>query len=176
MTAEWISVSTPYLTPRADGAPEPWAEEAREHGRVGSQRLLSVNEVLPPRHVAEALSVPEGEAVVMRRRLMLVDEQPVEITDSYYPLWLAGGTALAEHRKIRGGAVTLLAQLGYQPRLIREEVEARTASSEERRLLALERESPVLVLYRLVLSDRPVEVSVMTMLAANRRLRYELSA
>lgn len=176
MTTEWISVSTPYLTPRADGTPEPWAEEAREHGQVGSQRLLSVSEVSPPRHVAEALSVPKGEVVVMRRRLMLVDEQPVEITDSYYPLWLAGGTALAEQRKIRGGAVTLLTQLGHQPRLIREEVEARSVGPEERRLLALEGESPVLVLYRLVLSDRPVEVSVMTMLAAGRRLRYELTA
>jgi DNA-binding GntR family transcriptional regulator len=121
------------------------------------------------------LGVPSGELVVLRRRLMLLDEQPVEITDSYYPHWLAAGTALAEPRKIRGGAVTLLAELGHSPQRVREDVEARTASAEERDLLALGGESPVLVLYRLVLSDRPVELSVMTMVAANRRLRYELT-
>lgn len=176
MTAEWISVSTPYLTPRAEGTPEPWATEVHEHGQVGSQRLLSVSEMNPPRYIADALAVPDGETVVMRRRLMLIDDRPVEITDSYYPLWLAAGTALAEKRKIRGGAITLLADLGHQPRLIREEVEARIPTPEERELLALEGEVPVLVLHRLSLSNRPVEASVMIMLATNRRLRYELTA
>lgn len=175
MTSEWISVSTPYLTPRADGQPDAWTDETAQHGQSGSQQLLEVAEVSPPKHVAEALSVPDGEMVVLRRRLMLVDDQPVEITASYYPLWLAAGTALTERRKIRGGAVTLLAQLGHQPRHVQEEVAARPPTVEERELLALDGEPPVLVLRRIVKSDRPVEVSVMTMIANGRRLRYELT-
>jgi DNA-binding GntR family transcriptional regulator len=176
MTSEWISVSTPYLTPRSEGTPDPWIAETAAHGQTGSQRLLSAGEALPPAAVAEALGVPGGEPVVLRRRLMLLDEQPVEITNSYYPRWLAAETALAEPRKIRGGAVTLLAELGHTPQRVREDVEARTATPEERELLSLGSDAPVLVLYRLVLSDRPVEFSVMTMVAANRRLRYELTA
>lgn len=176
MTAEWISVSTPYLSPRSASTPDPWVAETSARGHVGSQRLLSAGAVTPPPGVAEALGVPGGELVVLRRRLMLLDEQPVEITDSYYPQWLAAGTALAEQRKIRGGAVTLLAELGHSPQRVREDVEARIATAEECDLLALESGSPVLVLSRLVLSERPVELSVMTMVAANRRLRYELTA
>lgn len=176
MTTEWISVSTPYLLPRAAGEPDAWTAETAEHGQTGSQQLLDVSEVQPPRHVADALEVPHGELVVLRQRLMLVNDNPVEITNSYYPRWLAVGTALAERRKIRGGAVTLLSELGYQPKKIREEVEARLPTAEELALLELQIPSPVLVLHRLVRSGRPVEFNTMTMTAANRRLRYELTA
>lgn len=175
MTAEWISVSTSYLLPRAAGERDAWAVETAEHGQTGSQRLLDVSTGLAPRIVADALEVSADEPVVLRRRLMLVNDRPVEITDSYYPLWLAGGTALAQPRKIRGGAVTLLAELGFAPKQIREEVESRLPTAEELALLDLEPTSPVLVLHRLVHSERPVEFSAMTMTAANRRLRYELT-
>lgn len=175
MTAKWISVSTPYLLPRAAGEPDAWAAETAEHGQVGSQRLISASTVSAPRLVADALEVPADEPVVLRQRLMLVNDRPVEITNSYYPLWLAGGTALVEPRKIRGGAVTLLGELGFRPKQIREEVESRLPTAEELDLLDLEPTSPVLVLHRLVHSERPVEFSAMTMTAANRRLRYELT-
>lgn len=175
MTAEWISVSTPYLTPRENGEPDPWTAETEQHGHRGAQKLVEVSTVQPPTRVAEALHVPDGMKAVRRRRLMLVDDEPVEITDSYYPLWLAEGTALAEPRKIRGGAVTLLAELGHRTQRVLEEVEARLPTAEERELLTLADACPVLVLHRAVQADRPVEFSSMTMVARNRRLRYELT-
>ncbi|HWO68322.1 MAG TPA: UTRA domain-containing protein, partial [Umezawaea sp.] len=61
-------------------------------GAKPGQRLREVAEVEPPREVAEALSVAEGELVVVRRRVMSLDGRPVELTDSYYPVAIARGT------------------------------------------------------------------------------------
>ncbi|MBO4204732.1 GntR family transcriptional regulator [Micromonospora echinofusca] len=172
----WVSVSMPYVAPRADGQPEPWGAEAARHGGVGTQRLLAVAEVVPPAEVAEALRVEDGATVVVRRRLMLLDDRPVELTDSYYPTTIARSTALAEHRKIRGGAVGLLTELGHRPRHACEDVCARRPTEEERAALALPAGDWVLTLTRLLstASGQPIEVSMMTMLAEQRRLRYEL--
>ena len=172
----WISVSTPYVKPRDAGAPDAWAQEAADHGHVGTQQLLHVGEVAPPPRVAAAFSCAPTDPVVVRRRLVLLDDQPVELVDSYYPADLARGTRLAEARKIRGGAPTLLAELGHELHHVDEDVSVRLANAEESGLLALQGPSPVLVLQRTSSSrdGRPVEVSVMTMLPG-RHLRYQLT-
>lgn len=174
---EWVSISTPYLRPRPPGEPDAWAEETAQQGRTGRQRLREVAEVVPPPGVAVALNSPAGEMVVVRRRVMLLDEHPVELTDSYYPASIARGTGLAEPRKIPGGAITLLAELGYRPHHVQEDVSARAPSAEERQLLALGHDEWVLVLSRLVMADSglPIEASVMTMTANGRQLRYQLA-
>ncbi|MEH1012179.1 UTRA domain-containing protein [Micromonospora sp. CPCC 206060] len=173
---DWVSVSMPYVQPRADGEPESWSAEASRHGGVGTQRLLDVAEVVPPAEVAEALRVEDGATVVVRRRLMLLDDHPVELTDSYYPAAIARGTGLAERRKIRGGAVGLLAELGHRARHVREDVCARRPTEEERAALALPAGDWVLELTRLLRTEAglPIEFSVMTMVAERRRLRYQL--
>lgn len=108
---------------------------------------------------------------------MLFEDRPVEITDSYYPVTIARGTRLAEARKIPGGAVALLADLGHPPRHVREDVSARLATPDERTILQLGVESCVLLLARTLFTEKdfPVEASVMTMTADGRRLRYELT-
>ncbi|WBB78161.1 UTRA domain-containing protein [Micromonospora sp. WMMD882] len=168
----WLSVSLPYVTSAASDA---WQAEAAAGGGVGSQRLLEVAEVAAPAEVAAAFGVERGTVVVVRRRLMLLDDRPVELTDSYYPLAIARGTALATPQKIRGGAVTLLAELGYRPGRTVEDVYARAPTAEEREALALGGHRWVLGLTRLITTEdgTPVEVSVMIMVADGRRLRYE---
>lgn len=172
-----MSTSTPYLRPRTSEERDAWTEEAAQQSRTGRQRLREVAEVVPPASVAEALSSPAGEMVIVRRRVMLLDEQPVELTDSYYPAYIARDTALAEPKKIPGGAVSLLAELGYRPHEVQEDISARAPSSQERQLLALEQGEWVLVLSRIVMADskRPIEASIMTMTAQGRHLRYELA-
>ncbi|MDG4790739.1 UTRA domain-containing protein [Micromonospora sp. WMMD1102] len=151
--------------------------EAVAKGGVGSQRLLNVGEIVPEAEIAEALEIGVGSHAVVRRRLMLFDGRPVELTDSYYPLPIAQGTALAEPRKIKGGAITLLGELGHLPVQVREDVYARRPSETERETLGLSDHEWVLGLSRLskTADGRPVEVSVMTMVPWGRRLRYELS-
>ncbi|MCK2245266.1 MULTISPECIES: GntR family transcriptional regulator [unclassified Crossiella] len=170
----WTSVSMPYVRGTAG---DHWATEAAEHGGVGTQQLLGVEEVAANDAVASALGLAPGEPVIVRRRLMLVDGHPVELVDSYYPADLARDTRLADPRKIPGGAVAFLAGLGYPPRQVREDVRARLATQQERTALQLPDPACVLVLSRTLTSDqdRAVEASVMTMVAEGRRLRYQLT-
>jgi GntR family transcriptional regulator len=170
----WTSVSMPYVSGRRGDA---WGAEAAEHGGTGTQRLLSVDEVAASVAVADMLGLDAGEPVVVRRRLMLFDDRPVELVDSYYPVTIARGTRLAESRKIPGGAVALLVGLGHPPRRVREDVSARLPTQHERTTLQLSDPSCVLVLSRVLLTenDLPIEASVMTMVADGRRLRYELT-
>jgi GntR family transcriptional regulator len=173
----WVSISMPYLRPRALGEPDAWTDEVSHRGRLGGQRLREVTEIAAPPSVAAALGSPPGETVVVRRRVMLLDDQPIELTDSYYPAYIARDTALAEPRKIPGGAITLLAKLGYRPDRVQEDITARAPSAEERQLLALQQGEWVLVLSRLMMTDdeRPIEASIMTMTAQGRHLRYQLA-
>jgi GntR family transcriptional regulator len=170
----WTSVSMPYVSGhRADA----WSVEAAAHGGTGTQRLLGVEEVAASATIAAALGLTAGDPVVVRHRLMLFDERPVELVDSFYPARIARDTRLADPRKIPGGAVAFLADLGYPPRHVREDVSARLASPHERTVLQLGEPSCVLQLARTLSTDDdvPVETSVMTMVADNRRLRYELT-
>ncbi|MEV0155341.1 UTRA domain-containing protein [Micromonospora sp. NPDC050686] len=174
---EWVSVSMPYVTPGSAHGGDAWAAEAAQRGGTGTQRLLEVREVTPAAEVAEALRVEAGAAVIVRRRLMLFNEQPVELTDSYYPASIARGTALGEPRKIRGGAVNLLAELGYRPGRVTEDVYTREPTEAQRSMLGLTSGEWVLGLTRVLSTAEglPVELSVMTMVPQGRRLRYELT-
>lgn len=171
----WVSASTPYTHARPRGQGDAWAEEAAMRGQTGTHLLREVVEDVAPDEVATLLRIPAGSNVVVRRRTVLLDDQPVELADSYYPSEIARGTRLEEHRKIRGGAVTLLTELGYEPRHAQEDVSARPATSDERQILELREDGWVLVLVRTLQADdgTPVEVTVMRMIPQGRHLRYE---
>ncbi|MGW3308337.1 UTRA domain-containing protein [Streptomyces sp. NPDC001073] len=171
----WVGEAQPYLAPRAPGQADAWTSEAATRGRKGGQRLLTVEEVDPPAAVRAFFDTEAGEKVVVRRRLVLLDGEPVELADSYYPAAIARGTALAEMSKIPGGAVTLLADLGFPPAdEVDEDVAPKIAAPEEYEALRLPAESAVLVLTRFTRSTtgQPTEVAVMTMA---RHLHYRQS-
>ncbi|WP_282503801.1 GntR family transcriptional regulator [Streptomyces rhizoryzae] len=166
----------PYVSPEGDGPSDVWAAEAAAQGRRGEQRIVRAGEVPAPPDVAELLGIREGEAVVVRRRLITLDDRPNELTDTYYPAHVARGTRLAGTAKIPGGAVRLLAELGHAGARIREDVIARMPDDEERETLRTGPQEPVLQLTRLTVDrdDRPIQVDVMVMPAHRQRLRYEL--
>ncbi|MEV6409617.1 UTRA domain-containing protein [Streptomyces bobili] len=168
----WIGDAHPYLAPRAEGQKDAWSAEAATRGRKGSQRLLAVEEVSPPGPVQVFFGVGAGESVVVRRRVILLDDHPVELADSYYPAHIARGTLLAERGKIPGGAITLLATLGFLPEdEPLEDVAAAVATVSQCEGLNLPAGTPVLILTRFTRSSagEPMEVSVMTM---TRHLQY----
>ena len=133
-------------------------------------------EVEPPSAVCEALDLEAGETAVVRRRVVYLDDMPIELADSYYPTSIARGTPLAERRKIKGGSVTALANLGHEAAEVEEEVAARMPTAAEREALEMDEGTPVLVLNRIVQDRRgePFEVTVMTMPADRRRLQYSM--
>ncbi|MGW7357882.1 GntR family transcriptional regulator [Streptomyces sp. NPDC054802] len=176
-TSTWVSTSMPYLTPQADGRRDAWASEAAARGGKGSQRITHAGEAPAPKAVAALLGMADGEPAVVRRRIIELDGEPCELTDTYYPVTIARGTRLAETGKIRGGAVTLLAELGHIGVRVREDVTARMPDADERETLGMGRDEPVLRLARVTLDsqDRPIQVDMMTMPAHRQRLRYEIT-
>jgi len=164
--------SLAYITPRGDGQADAWSEESKQRG---GQTLTEVAEVVPPAEVAKRLGLPAGEKAVVRRRVILLDGHPIELADSYYHPSVARGTALSVKRKIKGGAPTLLAGLGYRPRRVSEDLDFRTADAAEREALALPDGASVLSLVRTTTAEdgSPYEVQVMVM-KAPRRLHYEI--
>jgi GntR family transcriptional regulator len=173
---EWVSTSMPYLTPQREGHRDAWDAELAARGRRGSQRIVSAGEVAAPAEVAGLLGVPAGEALVVRRRVMYLEDKPCELTDTYYPVSIARGTRLAETAKIPGGAVTLLAELGHVGVRAQEDVTARMPDEQERGVLCLAPGEPVLLLTRVIFDseDRPVQADIMSMPARRKRLRYEI--
>jgi DNA-binding GntR family transcriptional regulator len=165
----------PYVTPHAGNA-DAWAAEAASQGGRGTQSLAHVGEVAAPAPIAQVLGVEEGDAVVVRRRVVRLNDAPVELADSYYPARIASGTALAEPRKIKGGAVNLLAVLGYRTARVREDVTARMPTDHERSELRMTNDEPVLVLERVTIGSdgQPIQADVMVTPASLRRLRYDL--
>lgn len=175
---EWVTVSTPYLAPRAAGEPDPWEQEAARAGLVGRHRLVLTEWRSAPSAVASRLGIDQGAMAVLRRRVVTLDDHPVEIADSWYPRSIAEGTALAEEKPIRGGAVRLLADLGYVAVRHIEDIGVCEPPAEVTPLLG---QSPVLELTRTSYTeaDTPFEVAVMLMSRETtpgrpRRLRYEL--
>jgi GntR family transcriptional regulator len=176
--SEWITTSAPYLAPRAAGERDPWAVEAEAIGHTGRHRLALVERRELPAPVAERLGIDPAARAILRRRVVTLDERPVEIADSWYPLAVAEGTGLAQDRPIRGGAARLLAELGFTAARHVEDVAIADPPDEAAHHLG---PAPVLELIRtsFTADDVPFEVAAMLMsrdLAPGvpRRLRYEL--
>ncbi|MFF3210482.1 GntR family transcriptional regulator [Streptomyces sp. NPDC002886] len=172
----WTSTSMPYLTPRADGDSDAWTAEVEVAGRRGAQRILRAGEADPPAEVARMLDLTSGETAIVRRRIIELDGEPTELTDTYYPADIAAGTPLAGTAKIRGGAVTLLATLGHIGVRAVENVTARMPDPEEREQLRLGPVEPILRLTRTTYdaAGRPIQADVMIMPAGRQQLRYEI--
>lgn len=166
-----------YMAPAEAGQAYRWISEASSRRAKGSSRLLDVAEALPPADVVSALGLESGELAVTRSQLLLLDEEPAELVRTYYPTTIASGTALTKRRKIRGGAPTLLAELGYPPLTSIDRVSARVPTQEQYQLLQLPSEMPVLHTLRVVLShdDLPVEVTTMVKAGHLYEIQYEFT-
>lgn len=170
------STSTPYISPQGGDA---WAQDAATQGKTGTQRLIAVDNSPPDQNVRAALELPDGENVIIRRRLILANEQPVELADSYYPASIAADTALAENKRIKGGAVQALADAGFDFADVRETITARPATTEEQEQLQVDNRESIIVLTRVsrAASGRPIECAINRMVASRiEPLRYRVKA
>lgn len=167
-----------YMAPAAGGERYRWLTEAEKLGTHARSRLLRVAEVAPPADVTAALRLPESGTAQLRQQLLLIDDEPVELVSSYYPLAIARGTAIEKRRKIRGGTPALLAELGYPPRLSVDRVSARVPTQEQFTALRLPGDLPVLRTLRVVHGDGdiPIEVTVMVKAGHLYEMEYEFTA
>lgn len=98
-----LSTGTNYRERRSTGVSN-YNAEAAAQGQKARQVIREVGEGVAPAKVAEHLDVDEGAPVVVRRRLFVIDDSPMQLVDSYYPADLAAGTKLVQPKPIRGGA------------------------------------------------------------------------
>ncbi|SDD58550.1 GntR family transcriptional regulator [Actinokineospora iranica] len=133
-----------------------------EPGRFRYQ-LLTVDNVVPPTDIIEGLRLTPGATTIVRTRLLLHDDQPVELSASYYPAEIAEGTSLVKAAKIRGGAPQVLADLGFPQRTFVDRISARPPTVEEVETLDLPDGTPVIRQLRVIYShnEQPVEASVL---------------
>lgn len=114
------------------------------------QHVSDVGESRPPADVRTALGLPSDGLALLPSQILSIDDEPVELVTSYYPLDVARGTALMDRRKIRGGTPVLLAALGHQPRLSVDRVSARIPTQEQYQALNLPGSLPLLRTLRVV--------------------------
>ncbi|MEU6766820.1 GntR family transcriptional regulator [Streptomyces sp. NPDC046853] len=166
-----------YMAPAESGGSYRWLTEVAEGGTSPHSTLLEVAEVVPPAEVSGVLGLAEGGTAVLRRQLLSIGDEPVELVASYYPVSIAEGTAITERRKIRGGTPALLSDLGFPPRLSVDRVSARVPTQEQYTALRLPGSLPVLRTLRVVYSDdeTPVEATVMVKSGHLYELQYEFT-
>lgn len=139
-------------------------------------QLLTVETVVPPADIAGGLRLEPGATAVVRTRILSHDDQPVELSASYYPSDIAADSALATSAKIRGGAPRALADLGFPQRSFVDRISARPPTVEEAEALELPDGTPVIRQLRVIYSDadRPVEASVLVKGAHLYELLYRV--
>lgn len=145
--------------------------ETDRQGLGARRQMLRTGAVPAPSHVASRLGVPTGEAVAIRSRLMLVDQVPVRIASSYFPLPLAHGTPLLEPDFVDGGLQRLFESLGHRFGRAVESFTVRMPTPEEASLLQLGSEVPVVAVLRSSYDDvgRPVH-TIETICAGDRHV------
>ncbi len=153
-----------------------FAAETSRLGKTPSQVIREIAEIDPPPFVAERLNLRKGAKVVVRRRLMLADDVPMQLADSYIPATIARGTALMQTDSGHGGTYARIEERGHRLVRAREELEARMPSSEERRLLLLDPGVPVISLIRTAYDSggKPVEVFDSVVAADKHRFVYDV--
>lgn len=168
-----------YRRHRSTGLPGFNAQVA-EQGQRPAQRLLEVGTIGASAEVAMRLDVDEDASVVVRRRLFLVDDRPVSLCDSYYSADMAEGTAIAEPRLIRGGALAVIEDpAGPIRRTVArsvDELTSRMPTHAEINQLQLSSGVPVVRVFRTIYDTQGIPLEVQDSVAAADRheFRYEV--
>ncbi|MGB8198970.1 MAG: GntR family transcriptional regulator [Pseudonocardiaceae bacterium] len=172
----WRAVSSRYLSVPPEGERDRWTTEGVKEGRRATQRITFVGEVEPPEDVADSMRLPDAATTVLRKRVMFLDDEPVELVESYYPTELVRGSPIMEVGKIPRGVGAVLVALGYPRRRAHEVVYTRMPTPDESRALRLPTGTPVFCVVRTVRSDadRPIEVDVMVLSGDGHCQEYEI--
>jgi DNA-binding GntR family transcriptional regulator len=139
-------------------------DRARELGTMYSDAEsveISAEIVVGPSDVLEALQLPDGSDVIRRARIISSESDgPIEISISWFAAELADeAPLLLSGERIRGGTAKYVASVtDRRPSYAHDQVAARLATAEERRVLELPRPAAVLVYRLTVFDDRDVPV------------------
>ncbi|MBM7776272.1 GntR family transcriptional regulator [Actinokineospora baliensis] len=148
--------------------------EAAEQNRKASRVVRLLATVPAPEKVAQRLALPADTPVWTRQRLVFLDDHPIQIADSYYPLDVVERSTLRETEPGSSDFAQLDA-VGHTPTRIREEWSARMPSPDEVSALSLLPGTPVLEFVRTITDQtgRPVEVMLSLIAADSAEMVYD---
>ncbi len=167
------SISRQFRTAReADHSRGAFDAELRRLG------LKPRSEVTIDQGTAPAGTVLGDQAVVIRRRRMYADADPVQLATSYVPAVLAAAAGAGETDTGPGGLYSRLADAGHAPARFAETIIVRTPDDAEARFLRLDPDQRVYVITRTAYDSdgAAVEVNVLVMPVHRWALSYEWPA
>jgi GntR family transcriptional regulator len=169
---------TRRIPPKGAGSGSSFAEEMRKLGYEPSTELIQAEAITPPESIAKRLDLSGGEEVLIRKRQMFADGEPVQLASSYIPMSIAGSADLAYPDTGPTGMYARLAGRGHKVVRFAEEIEARYPSQDESAFLQITSLTNVLEVTRLAYdrAGRPLEVVVNVFPANLWRLSYEWSS
>lgn len=156
-----LSTGTNYRERRATGVTN-FNAEAAAQGQRAVQRILAVLTIPAPLEVADRLNIEPDEEVLVRRRLFVVDDEPMQLCDGYYPMDIARDSLLMESRRIKGGAHAVIEGEPNRRRIVQfvEDLDVRMPTPDETERLVIPPGVPVARVLRTAYdaAGQPVEV------------------
>jgi GntR family transcriptional regulator len=161
----------------ADRRRDTFAQQVEAQGKTPGQ-AITVDVVSAEQEIIDHLHLGPGDTVVVRRRVMYADNEPVQLGDSYYPHEIVHNTKIMNPADIVEGTDQVLEDNGHTPTRYEDEITWRMPSSEEATKLHLSPGTPVGRLLRTTFDqdDRPVEVYLVILPGDRHVLFYEVSA
>jgi GntR family transcriptional regulator len=142
-----------------------------DEGGEADGRLLGVEVTDPPAEVVERLGLEAGELVLVRRNLLLVEDEPVGLVDRYFPLRVAQSTTVEQANRVARTAPA-------EPERVVEELRLRMPSPVEERQLGMSKGVPVVRVLRTSYdaAGGAVEAAEFVLVGDRHVLVYEISA
>lgn len=138
-------------------------------------QVLHVGHERPPADAAAKLGLAADQTAVLRKRLMLRNDEPVEIEWSYYPDSVVTGSALDKAQRDLANRPTVLAALGRQQHGLIDEIQVREPTTEELQTLELPDEIPVMRTLRTITDESGAVLEVTVMITSGHLygVRYQ---
>ncbi|MBO3733968.1 GntR family transcriptional regulator [Glycomyces niveus] len=146
-------------------------------GKRGRVVEVTVGERPASETVASCLDIAPGDPVLCRSRRFAVEQRPVQLADSFYPVGMVRATPIVYTDTGPGGVYARLAEIGREPIRFTERLHARMPFPAERTALELPGGTPVIAITRTAYDaeDRCVEVTEMILDSSAYELEYHAS-
>lgn len=152
-----------------------WNQGIEAQGMTPLQEVTVLKEYAQG-EIATWLGLSGDDLVTVRRRIRYANNQPYQLSTSYFPQWLAAGSALElpGDQSAPGG---LLASVGYPQRALSDHIRGRMPSRNESEALHIASGIPVIEHVRIgyAIDETPVRVMITVVPTDRWELRYDLA-
>lgn len=162
---------------RRSAGRDAWMTDVRDLGREPGQQAIMVRIDDADAEVARRLGIKQGDAVLVRHHLRTVDGDPHNLSDTFYPMDVAGQIPQIMHpADVPQGVILLMREHGLEQDVFVYEFEARMPTRGEAEQLRIPQGVPVIVQYTTGRTGdgRPLKLTVTIWPADRARLIAEL--